>query len=131
MTYAFAARSFECTLAERLRETQGEDGLRFYWLGQAGFLIAGSGRRILIDPYLSDSLAEKYRGRTFTHERMMPAPIEVWELGPIDLVLITHQHTDHMDLGDAGAAGGPQSRLPFRRAARNDGRGVEADRRRP
>jgi L-ascorbate metabolism protein UlaG (beta-lactamase superfamily) len=97
MTYALAARSFECTLAERLRETQGEDGLRFYWLGQAGFLIAGGRRRILIDPYLSDSLAEKYRGRTFTHERMMPAPIEVWELGPIDLVLVTHQHTDHMD----------------------------------
>jgi L-ascorbate metabolism protein UlaG (beta-lactamase superfamily) len=29
----------------------------------------------LIDPYLSDSLAKKYRGKTFAHERMMPVPV--------------------------------------------------------
>ena len=48
MTHTLAARSFDGTLAERLRETQDDGGLRFYWLGQAGFLIAGSGRRIVI-----------------------------------------------------------------------------------
>ena len=68
-----------------------------YWLGQAGFLIDGDGFRMLIDPYLSDSLAEKYRGTHFPHTRMMAAPLEPAALDRLDLVLCTHHHTDHMD----------------------------------
>ena len=38
------------------------------WLGQAGFLIrARVTSELVIDPYLSDSLAEKYRGSRFPH----------------------------------------------------------------
>lgn len=48
--------------------------LRLRWLGQAGFLIETREVRILIDPYLSDSLAEKYRGKPYPHRRMVPAP---------------------------------------------------------
>jgi hypothetical protein len=29
-----------------------------YWLGQGGFVIDAGGKRLVIDPYLSDSLAE-------------------------------------------------------------------------
>lgn len=68
-----------------------------YWLGQAGFLIEAGGYRMLIDPYLSDSLARKYRGSTFPHTRMMAPPIEPNDLTRLDLVLCTHRHTDHMD----------------------------------
>ena len=68
-----------------------------YWLGQAGFLVRTQRWTILIDPYLSDSLEKKYRGSAFSHERMMAAPITVDEIGPVDLVLCTHHHTDHMD----------------------------------
>ena len=72
------------------------------WLGQAGFIVQTAGRVILIDPYLSDSLATKYRGREFAHERLMPPPIPLDEiggasLGRIDFVLCTHRHSDHMD----------------------------------
>ena len=73
------------------------DPIAVYWLGQAGFVIDGAGRRLVIDPYLSDSLAEKYRGARFSHERMMPPPVTPAGLAPVDLVLCTHQHTDHMD----------------------------------
>jgi L-ascorbate metabolism protein UlaG (beta-lactamase superfamily) len=97
MTRRLFAEAFDGTLADRLALAPAEAGVSFYWLGQAGFLFVAAGRRILIDPYLSDSLAEKYRGQTYPHERMMPAPISVAELGDIDLVLVTHQHTDHMD----------------------------------
>ena len=93
-------------LAEHL-VGQPADGVSLYWLGQAGFLIRAGGRTLLIDPYLSDSLAEKYRGTRFPHERMMPPPIAIGELPPVDCVLVTHQHTDHMD---------PQTLTPIAKA---------------
>ncbi|MCX5569904.1 MBL fold metallo-hydrolase [Kaistia nematophila] len=73
----------------------GRPGL--YWLGQAGFWIETGRHRILIDPYLSDSLAQKYAGKPNDHRRMMPAPIAVEQLPRPDLVLVSHAHTDHMD----------------------------------
>jgi L-ascorbate metabolism protein UlaG (beta-lactamase superfamily) len=67
------------------------------WLGQAGFLVRTASHTLLIDPYLSDFLAGKYRGREFAHERLMPAPLTVADLDRLDLVLCTHRHSDHMD----------------------------------
>ncbi|MBX4862861.1 MBL fold metallo-hydrolase [Rhizobium sophorae] len=87
---------FDEPLAARLKMGPG-DGVSLYWLGQAGFVIDADGRRIVIDPYLSDSLAVKYRDAAFSHERMVPAPLTPDQLGPVDLVLCTHHHSDHMD----------------------------------
>ena len=88
-------RPFTGSLANRLREPG--TGTRLYWLGQAGFLLKTFRHTILIDPYLSDSLAEKYWGTALPHSRMMNPPIDVESLGAVDLVLCTHHHTDHMD----------------------------------
>lgn len=123
---------FEGPLSARLAARPGNEGVCLYWLGQAGFLIAGAGKRILIDPYLSDSLAEKYRGKTYPHQRLMPPPIAVAALGPVDLVLVTHQHTDHMDPATLGplAAQNPACRFVVPRAAMEEalGRiGTDAD----
>lgn len=85
-------------LAELLAQPPG-DSLRLYWLGQAGFVLDGEGRRVVIDPYLSDSLAEKYRGKKFPHLRMTPAPLHPAEIRHVDLVLATHGHSDHLDPG--------------------------------
>jgi L-ascorbate metabolism protein UlaG (beta-lactamase superfamily) len=90
--------AFDAPLAERL-STPPADGVRFYWLGQAGFVLEMDGRRLVVDPYLSDSLAEKYRGTERPHIRMMPPPIPPESLDRVDLVLSTHAHTDHMDPG--------------------------------
>lgn len=89
---------FDGPLAERLSGPAAE-GVRFYWLGQAGFVLEMGGRRLVVDPYLSDSLAEKYRGTKRPHIRMMPPPIPPDSLNRVDLVLSTHAHTDHMDPG--------------------------------
>lgn len=78
--------------------------VRATWLGQAGFLIewadaSGRPHALAIDPYLSDSLAEKYRGTLFPHVRLRSAPFAPTGLPPLDAVLCTHRHTDHMDPG--------------------------------
>lgn len=71
--------------------------VKLRWLGVAGFVIFVNGYTIVIDPYLSNSLAKKYAGTKFPHKRMMEAPFTVDTLPEPDLVLITHAHTDHMD----------------------------------
>lgn len=70
---------------------------RLYWLGQAGFLIDFFNTRIVIDPYLSNSLNRKYQGTRFPHERMMEPPIAPEAITGVDWVVSTHGHTDHMD----------------------------------
>jgi L-ascorbate metabolism protein UlaG (beta-lactamase superfamily) len=107
------ALPFREPLAERLKARASDSGATLFWLGQAGFLIEAAGRRIVVDPYLSDSLAEKYRGSATPHERMMAAPIGVPELAPVDLVLVTHHHTDHMDAATLRplAAHSPDARI--------------------
>ena len=72
-------------------------GPGLHWLGQAGFWIDTGAHRILIDPYLSDSLARKYAGQANDHRRMMPVPVVPEALPRPDVVLVTHAHTDHMD----------------------------------
>ena len=74
-------------------------GARLYWLGQAGFVAEVGGRRIAIDPYLSDTLATKYAGAPYSHKRLSPPPVTPDDLGALDLVLCTHHHTDHVDPG--------------------------------
>ncbi|MCX4471733.1 MBL fold metallo-hydrolase [Micromonospora sp. NBC_01655] len=75
--------------------------VRARWLGQAGFWLTATGpggaAHLLVDPYLSDSLARKYAGTTFPHVRMLPPPVTTADLPPLCAVLSSHAHTDHMD----------------------------------
>ncbi len=75
------------------------EAVGIWWLGQAGFALRYGQFNLLIDPYLSDSLAGKYAGTEFPHVRMMPAPAMPVEFDRIDAVLASHGHTDHMDPG--------------------------------
>jgi L-ascorbate metabolism protein UlaG (beta-lactamase superfamily) len=89
---------FSGSLAEQLAQPSAAIGeVVLYWLGQAGFVLDWDGRRALIDPYLSDSLARKYRGTRYGHVRTMASPIAPEAFTRVDLVLCTHRHTDHMD----------------------------------
>lgn len=73
------------------------EGLHLWWLGQSGYLIIESGRHVLIDPYLSDSLTRKYAGTERPHVRMMRRIVDPARLDFIDLVTSSHSHTDHLD----------------------------------
>ncbi len=62
--------------------------------GQTGFLFKFQQTRILIDPYLTEYVADKYGEHL---KRVSPSKIEFNELSNIDLILITHSHEDHCD----------------------------------
>mgnify|MGYP006280046495 CR=1 FL=1 len=68
-----------------------------WWLGQAGFMFKSRSVSWIIDPYLSDYLAHKYRGTRFPHTRLQAPPIAPGNLPPLDYYFCTHGHSDHMD----------------------------------
>ena len=74
-----------------------ENNFHLWWLGQSGFLLQYKARRILIDPYLSDSLTKKYAGTEKPHIRMSERVIDPRLLKGILVVSSSHNHTDHLD----------------------------------
>lgn len=73
------------------------DGLALWWLGQSGFLIKHRLGRILLDPYLSDSLTKKYAATDRPHVRMTRRAVSPSSLTGVHLVTSSHNHTDHLD----------------------------------
>ena len=71
--------------------------LSIWWLGQSGFLVQWQGRHLLFDPYLSDSLTVKYAATDRPHVRMTEIAVDTARLEFVDLVISTHNHTDHLD----------------------------------
>lgn len=75
------------------------DRLNLWWLGQSGFLIQWQGHHLLMDPYLSDTLSQKYASTDKPHVRMTERVIAPEKLGFIEVVSSSHNHTDHLDGG--------------------------------
>jgi L-ascorbate metabolism protein UlaG (beta-lactamase superfamily) len=86
---------------ELVREMDGlrsdEKGFHLWWFGQSGFLLQWKGERVLIDPYLSDSLTKKYEETDKPHIRMSERIIDPALLKNISIVSSSHNHTDHLD----------------------------------
>jgi L-ascorbate metabolism protein UlaG (beta-lactamase superfamily) len=78
-------------------EGVGGRGLYLWWVGQSGYLLQWNGKRILIDPYLSDSLTKKYLTTDKPHTRISELVIRPELLKNISIVTSSHNHTDHLD----------------------------------
>lgn len=74
-----------------------DENFHMWWLGQSGFLIQWRGKHLLLDPYLSDSLTEKYADTDKPHVRMTELAVQPQRLDFIDVVTSSHNHTDHLD----------------------------------
>jgi L-ascorbate metabolism protein UlaG (beta-lactamase superfamily) len=69
--------------------------LSVQWIGHATMLVQMDDKWILTDPFLSDRMA-------LVQGRLVGPGLRAKELPPIDAVLISHMHPDHLSLGSLG-----------------------------
>ncbi|HEX9297366.1 MAG TPA: MBL fold metallo-hydrolase [Polyangiaceae bacterium] len=73
-----------------------ETSLRATWLGHSTVLLEMDGVRVLTDPVWG----ERASPVTFAGpKRFQPVPVSIAALPPIDAVVISHDHYDHLDYG--------------------------------
>jgi L-ascorbate metabolism protein UlaG (beta-lactamase superfamily) len=69
-------------------------GLRATWLGHSTVLIEIDGLRVLTDPVWGRRASPT---RLAGPKRFQPVPVPLRALPPLDLVLVSHDHYDHLD----------------------------------
>ena len=92
-----AIRKNDDFLADLDFQLKDQENFYIWWLGQSGFLLQWRGQRVLLDPYLSDSLTRKYADTNKPHIRMCEKVVDPAKLTGINLVTSSHNHTDHLD----------------------------------
>ncbi|WP_279023513.1 MBL fold metallo-hydrolase [Gibbsiella quercinecans] len=65
-----------------------------WWLGHASVLMRLGGRYVLIDPVLSQRASPL---SFYGPKRKTPSPLAVRDLPAVDVLLISHNHYDHLD----------------------------------
>jgi L-ascorbate metabolism protein UlaG (beta-lactamase superfamily) len=71
-----------------------ETGLRATWLGHSTVLLEIDGLRVLTDPVWG----ERASPVTFAGpKRFQPIPVPIKALPPLDVVVVSHDHFDHLD----------------------------------
>jgi L-ascorbate metabolism protein UlaG (beta-lactamase superfamily) len=96
MNLIAATKKDEALILE-IDSLKNESGFSIWWLGQSGYLLQWNGKRILIDPYLSDSLTKKYLTSDKPHTRISELVLRPELLKNISIVSSSHNHTDHLD----------------------------------
>jgi L-ascorbate metabolism protein UlaG (beta-lactamase superfamily) len=72
-----------------------ETGLRATWLGHSTLLLEIDGARVLTDPVWGKRVSP---ARIIGPKRFQPVPVAIEQLPPLDAVLISHDHYDHLDV---------------------------------
>ncbi len=74
-----------------------DDAATLAWLGHSTLLINFFGVKVLTDPALGPRIGLKLGPFTIGPKRYIAPALGVEDLPPIDLVLLTHAHMDHLD----------------------------------
>ncbi|MFI0982156.1 MBL fold metallo-hydrolase [Streptomyces sp. NPDC021093] len=70
-------------------------GLRLTWMGHSTVLAEIDGRRVLFDPVWGERCSPfNFAGP----KRLHPVPVPLRSLGEVDVVVISHDHYDHLDM---------------------------------
>lgn len=80
--------------APRLGRVPAEGDLAATWLGHSAVLLEFPGCTVLTDPMLGEIASPIPAARL---RRWVPVPIATPALPPIDIVLLSHNHYDHLD----------------------------------
>lgn len=83
-------------------------GLRATWLGHSTVLLEIDGARILTDPVWGPRASPT---RFLGPKRFQPVPVSLAQLPPIDAIVISHDHYDHLDYPTIRAL--RRSNVPF------------------
>src|SRR5690606_5847322 len=84
-------------------------GLHAVWYGHSSVLLEIEARRVLLDPIWSERPSPvPFAGP----RRLPPAPMSLGALPPIDAVVISHDHYDHLDMPTVRALARTQA-APF------------------
>jgi len=87
---------------------RADSGLRATWLGHSSVLIEIDGHRVLTDPVWGPRASPT---RLAGPKRFQPAPVPLAALPELDVVVISHDHYDHLDYPTIRAL--RASRVPF------------------
>jgi len=90
-----------------------ESGLRVTWFGHSSSLLELDGARILIDPVWDLRAAPL---QWIGPKRFFPPTLALKDLPPIDAVLISHDHFDHLGEGTVRQLAGLSAWAPSWRA---------------
>jgi len=71
-----------------------DTGLRVTWLGHSTTLIEIGGVRVLTDPVWGSRASPLSLAGP---KRFQPVPVALREMPPVDIVIISHDHYDHLD----------------------------------
>jgi L-ascorbate metabolism protein UlaG (beta-lactamase superfamily) len=82
--------------------TAPASGLRVTWMGHASALVEIDGRRFLTDPVWGERASPS---GLVGPRRFFEPPIALADLPPLDAVLISHDHYDHLDMETVQALG--------------------------
>ena len=85
-----------------------QSGLRATWLGHSTVLIEIDGRRVLTDPVWGPRASPLALAGP---KRFQPVPVALSAMPPVDLVVISHDHYDHLDYPTIRALA--RSNVPF------------------
>jgi L-ascorbate metabolism protein UlaG (beta-lactamase superfamily) len=69
-------------------------GLRVTWLGHSTMLLEIDGLRVLTDPVWGKRCSPSQLAGP---KRFQPVPVALSQLPPLDLVVVSHDHYDHLD----------------------------------
>ncbi|MEU1462077.1 MBL fold metallo-hydrolase [Streptomyces sp. NPDC005727] len=102
-------------------------GLRVTWMGHSSVLVEIDGHRVLFDPVWGERCSPfPFVGP----RRLHPVPLPLAALGPVDVVVISHDHYDHLDMPTIKALAGTDTvfAVPLGVGAHLEHWGVSADR---
>ncbi|MGW4437530.1 MBL fold metallo-hydrolase [Streptomyces sp. NPDC004596] len=102
-------------------------GLRVTWLGHSSVLVEMDGHRVLFDPVWGERCSPfPFAGP----RRLHPVPLPLAALGPVDVVVVSHDHYDHLDMPTIKALAGTDTlfAVPLGVGAHLERWGVAAER---